>query len=434
MKNKIKGLVVTGINRGRIIGPCLLFFLSCCLAVSFAFAKPIRKISEIKKTKKGFVLYVYGRPFILRGVVYQPIPVGKNWEYDIFAHKEVIDVDAPLIKALGANVVRFYQPGRDIKKTKEFIHYLYKKYGLYTIMGHWLGFWDNPNYANPAFREYVKQSVLDMVKALKDEPGIIMWVLGNENNFSFGPEHVNPWVTKDLLKIRDPAKRRERQAEIYYSFVDQLAKEIKKIDGRRLVALGNGGWRGLKVAGRVCKYIDIFGLTLFTGRTFGHIWRDMARYSPDKPFFVMEFGADSFDALKRQEDQNIQAEYIKYLWEEIEKNLALGVGRGNVVGGIVFEWTDEWWKSDKFDPKSWFRHDKKGDWSCGGYYHDIAAENNMNMNEEWWGLVALSRKIDPKTGLNRRKPKKAYYVLQRLWTASSLAKKEREMAKAGQLN
>ncbi len=425
MRNNPIITFVKSIKEGRE-GPLFIFlflFLFSIFQTSCGEARET-EISSIKKTSKGCVLYVYGKPFILRGVVYQPVPIGKNWEYDIFSHKEVLKLDAPLIKELGANAVRFYQPGKDIQQTKEFIHILYEKYGIYTIMGHWLGFWNSPNYGDPKFRRKVKQSVLEMVRALKDEPGIIMWVLGNENNFSFGPENINAWITKDLLKIRDPAKRRERQAEIYYSFVDEIAKEIKKIDGKRLVALGNGGPRGLDVAGKVCKNIDLVGVTLFTGKSFGHIWRDMKRFFPDKPFFVMEFGADSFDSLHREENQDIQAEYIADLWREIERNLAASTGRGNVVGGIVFEWTDEWWKSDPYDPKAWYRHDQRGDWSCGGYYHDIACDNNMNMNEEWWGIVALSRKIDPDTGLNVRRPKKAYKVLKQLWTSSILAQKE----------
>ncbi len=426
MKSKHASIIEkVGIRRAV----ALLIFL---LALSPFFlwgvsTKDSKKISFIKKTPKGCVLYVYGRPFIIKGVVYQPIPIGKNWSYDIFSHPELLDVDGPLLKELGANVVRFYQPGKDIEATKRFINTLYEKYGIYTIMGHWLGFWENPNYADPAFQEYVRTSVLDMVRKLKDVPGIIMWVLGNENNYSFGPENVNPWITQELLKIRDPAKRREKQAEIYYSFVDQLAKEIKEIDPSRVVALGNGGTRGLDVAGRVCKHIDLLGLNLFTGKSFGHVWRDVARYCPGKPFFVMEFGADAFDSLHKREDQEIQAEYIASLWREIERNIAAGTGRGNVVGGIVFEWTDEWWKSDVFDPKSWWRHDKKGDWSCGGYYHDIACEMNMNMNEEWWGIVAVSRKKD-KSGINIRKPRKAFYVLKDLWNSPTLAQREKALA------
>jgi len=373
------------------------------------------KISEIVPTNNGQqILSVYGRPFVIKGVVYQPIPPGKNWEFDFFKQgKRLADVDGPLIKQMGANVIRFYCLSPDIEAAKQFIRYMYEEYGIYTIMGNWLGFWNSPNYADGTFRSYVKQEVLNMVRQLKDEPGIIMWVLGNENNFSFGPENVNVWTTPELIKERDPMKRREEKARIYYSFVNELAGMIKQMDPSRVVALGNGGTRFMDIAGDECKNVDIAGLTLFLGKSFGHVWRDM-HHMWKKPFFVMEFGADSLDAVQKREDEAIQSLYIGELWKEISKNLPGNKGWGNVLGGIVFEWTDEWWKSDHFNPKSWMVHDMKGDWSCGGYYHDIAAPKNLNMNEEWWGIVRISRRKGEK-GINKRIPKKAYYVLKALW-------------------
>jgi len=47
------------------------------------------------------------------------------------------------------------------------------------------------------------------------------------------------------------------------------------------------------------------------------------------------------------------------------------------------------------------------------YYYDIKAEGNKNMNEEWFGIVALSS--DPDGGLDIRSPRKAYYVIREFW-------------------
>ena len=42
-----------------------------------------------------------------------------------------------------------------------------------------------------------------------------------------------------------------------------------------------------------------------------------------------------------------------------------------------------------------------------------AAEADKNMNEEWWGIIGLSTET---TGnINKRIPKKAYYILKKLW-------------------
>ena len=37
----------------------------------------------------------------------------------------------------------------------------------------------------------------------------------------------------------------------------------------------------------------------------------------------------------------------------------------------------------------------------------------MNMNEEWFGIVALSPELE--NGIHKRIPKKAYYVIREFW-------------------
>ena len=60
----------------------------------------------------------------------------------------------------------------------------------------------------------------------------------------------------------------------------------------------------------------------------------------------------------------------------------------------MFEWTDEWWKHDEASPESWKIQDTESNWSNGSYYFDIKAERNMNMNEEWFGISALSEELE----------------------------------------
>ncbi|MDP2043815.1 MAG: hypothetical protein Q8K15_01445, partial [Candidatus Omnitrophota bacterium] len=54
------------------------------------------------------------------------------------------------------------------------------------------------------------------------------------------------------------------------------------------------------------------------------------------------------------------------------------------------------------------------------YYFDIRAEGNKNMNEEWFGIVSLSEQIEH--GLNKRIPRKAYYVIREFWKHPVLKK------------
>ena len=90
------------------------------------------------------------------------------------------------MKKMGVNTVRFYNAGQNPDYVRKVISDLYNLYGIRTIMGHWLGFWNYPApfYADEDFRDNVKRSVLKMVREYKDESGILFWVLGNENNYS----------------------------------------------------------------------------------------------------------------------------------------------------------------------------------------------------------------------------------------------------------
>ena len=203
------------------------------------------------------------------------------------------------------------------------------------------------------------------------------------------------------------------RAKIYYSFVNDLAREIHKIDPNHPVALGNGELIGLEVANEVCPDIDLVGCIIYRGKTFGNLFNSL-KATFDRPIAITEFGADSYDAHKKREDQNMQAYFLESQWRQIYRNLYEDEdGAGNCLGGTIFEWTDEWWKHNEYSPEGWSVHDTGAGWSNGSYYFDIRAENNMNMNEEWFGIVALSPDLE--RGLNKRLPRKSYYVLREFW-------------------
>jgi hypothetical protein len=111
----------------------------------------------------------------------------------------------------------------------------------------------------------------------------------------------------------------------------------------------------------------------------------------------------------------MQAFFLESQWRQIMDNVANAPkGAGNCLGGIIFEWTDEWWKHNMVDPAGWSVQDTESNWSNGSYYFDIQAPKNMNMNEEWFGIIALSAD-EKEFGLDKRVPRKAYYVLRELW-------------------
>lgn len=391
------------------------------LLFSFLFltgmaSRPLPKVRIRKFKNNAYQLLVENKPYFIKGVCYSPVAIGQgNSEANFWQDpNQPWKVDGELMRQMGVNTARFYQPPEDPEAGKKVVSDLYQLYGIRSIMGSWLGFWEYPcpSYADTAFRERIKKEVLDMVRAYKDEPGILLWILGNENNYSFS-ERVNPWPFPGSDQISDIRERSSRRANIYYSFVNELAKEIHKIDPDHPVALGNGELISLEEAAKTCPDLDMAALIIYRGKTFGNLFKSL-RMSWDKPVILSEFGADSYDAYLKKEDQNMQALFLESQWKEIFKNSYPNKdGARNCLGGTMFEWTDEWWKHNESSPETWRAHDTESNWSNGSYYFDIKAERNMNMNEEWFGITALSEEIEQ--GINKRIPRKAYYVLRDFW-------------------
>ena len=410
--------------RTQTIGLRMRRFLGIVLLVGIFVATagmgPALRGKVYIKTLEGrhYQLIADGRPYVVKGVCYNPVPIGQTHDYDFWNDpKEPWLLDGALMQKMGVNTVRFYQPGDDLEATKRVVRALYEKFGIRTMMGHWLGFWNYPApfYDDPAFRQKVKDDVLAMVKALKDEEGILFWCLGNENNLSFGG-NINPWSSERIDRMEDPRRCLLARAEVYYAFVNDIAKAIHKVDPDHPVAMGNGETVCLDVAREHAPDVDILGVIMYRGKTFGNIFASL-RSTYDKPLVFVEFGADAYNAVTQEEDEDMQAFFLKSQWSEILANVAGKTeGEGNCLGGAAFEWTDEWWKHD--EGAAALRHDTASNWSNSAYYMDIKAERNMNMNEEWFGIVRLSE--EKESGVDKRTPRKAYYEIRELWKGESI--------------
>ncbi|MDD2680160.1 MAG: hypothetical protein PHO03_05140 [Candidatus Omnitrophica bacterium] len=409
-----RGRFTIGLRTVPIVIVVFLFFLSGCQARPKVYIKQLRN--------KDYQLMVNGRPYVVKGVCYNPISIGKNHEYDWWSDPgKLWLVDGKLMHEMGVNTIRIYQPPEDLEKAKVVIRELYEQYGIRTIMGDWLGFWEYPCpfYADKKFRDKIKKEVLEMVSALKDEPGLLLWILGNENNYScLASGGVSPWSSEEIDREPDPQKQKALRAKYYYSFINEIAEEIHKIDPGHPVALGNGELAGLEYANQFAQSVDLVACIIYRGKTFGILFKSL-KATFDKPVLISGFGADCYDAYLKKEDQHMQAFFLDSQWRQIYENLAGNKkGAGNCLGGTMFEWTDEWWKHNPDSPEGWSVHDTASNWSNGSYYYDIKAEGNKNMNEEWFGIVSISK--DPAGGLDLRTPRKAYYVIREFWKQPQL--------------
>ncbi|MEZ4684624.1 MAG: glycosidase [Bacteroidia bacterium] len=363
---------------------------------------------SIDRSNEGMKLMVDGKPFMINGMNWDYFPIGTNYSYSLWNQpddiiKAALDAEMQLLSNMGVNTVRQYtgvQP--------KWIRYIYEKYGIYTMLNHSFGRYGltidvawvpNTEYGDPRTRELLLSEVTAMVKEYDGTPGLLMYLLGNENNYGLFWEGAE---TEDI-PIED--RKSTKRAEAMYKLFNEGAVEMKKISTNVPVAMCNGDLLFIEIIVDECKDIDIFGTNMYRGVSFGDAFQRV-KDLVNKPIMFTEFGADAFNALENQEDQKSQAYYMVGNWKEIYENAA-GLGKsGNSIGGFTFQFSDGWWKYGQTSGLS--DHDNNASWSNGGYQSDFKAGQN-NMNEEWFGICAKGPTNG--RGLYTLYPRAAYYAL-----------------------
>jgi beta-glucuronidase len=383
-------------------------------------------------TNGHWQMFVGNKPFVIRGVSYNVVPVGRSpdngtlvvhrdWmledenkngkidgPYDSWVDvnrnnrqdpKERVVGDFRLLHDMGANTIRLYHH----EYNKPLLRDLYSRYHIRVMIGDLLGAYtvgsgadwsEGTDYNDKDQRRDMLESVREMVESEKDEPYLLLWVLGNENNFGNG---------NNCRKF----------PEAYYSLVNEAAILIKSLDGNHPVALANGDLTFIETAAALCPDVDIFGVNAYHGRhgMGDSFWRDI-RDLWKKPVLITEFGAPAYDQYRPEaEGEKEQAEFLRNNWDDIEWNLAAGPGQGNALGGVIYEWMDEWWKSGPaFDPGV---HDKSGQFQ--GPFPDGWSY------EEWYGIVSQG---DGSHSPFLRQLRPAYYVFKNdLWNPKKWIKR-----------
>ena len=364
---------------------------------------------SIVNNEKGMKLVVNGEPFIINGMNWDYIPIGSNYSYNFWAKsdsfiKAALDSEMGLLQNMGVNVIRVYtgiQP--------KWVQYIYENYGIYTMLNHSFGrygltidgaWMSNTEYSDPKARELLLKESLQMVKDFKDTPGLLLFMLGNENNYglSWGGAETEdiPIETEGTVITR---------ARAMYKLMNEAVLEMKKLDPDHPVAICNGDLLYLELVAEHCKDIDIYATNMYRGVSFGDAF-DRVKKELNKPVMFSEFGSDAFNALNNKEDQKMQAYYMVNNWKEIYANAA-GLGKANnSIGGFTFQFSDGWWKRGQ--TKDLDIHNTEASWLSKGYGLDTENGSN-NMNEEWFGICAKGKSNE--RGLYDLYPRAAYYAL-----------------------
>ncbi|MEM1319252.1 MAG: glycoside hydrolase family 2 TIM barrel-domain containing protein [Bacteroidota bacterium] len=357
---------------------------------------------------EGLKLVVNGKDFMVNGMNWDYFPVGTNFNYSLWKQSDdviraALDKEMSLLKNMGVNTVRQYT-GVPAK----WITYIYEKYGIYTMLNHSFGRYGltlngawvaNTEYADPLTRDLLLREVREMTKEYSNTPGLLLYLLGNENNYGLFWEGAE---TEDI-PIED--RKSTVRARAMYKLFNEAAVEMKGIDRSHPVAICNGDLLFLDIIAQECQAFDIFGTNMYRGVSFGDAFQKV-RLEYDKPILFTEFGGDAFNAVENQEDQFSQAHYMVGNWKEIYQNAA-GLGQaGNSIGGFTFQFSDGWWKYGQ--TKNLSVHDNNASWANGGYMSDFV-EGENNMNEEWFGVCAKGP--TNQRGLYDLYPRAAYYAL-----------------------
>jgi hypothetical protein len=380
-------------------------FLFLCLTIvngitAVAAPGPTSK-SEVSRLKgnihiDGRQMLVDGRPFILKGICYNPVRKGGIFPDSLITihpteeDLAVIERDFQMMRAAGINTIRSYIPILDTK-----VLALLKKYELRTIV-------PVLNNAKNSFNQ-----VSSILSTLKDEPSTLIWEIGNEWNYNFFYTHDEPTYmgltsSIELLKnTADYIRMRDVTHPISTSIGD--LPENKPIEDH---PEDPTFWELVNY-----KNIDLYGINVYDGLTFGNRLTRWGNIN-SKPLYLSEFGATAYNvnvgsAIDPKtgktigaEDENSQADAVCSLVQQVIQNLSALNSKNVLVGGCLFEWNDEWWKSDNKSPGT----------------HDTTSANQSNeiagpypdhlFHEKWFGILDIDRN-----------PRAAYRELTRLYSA-----------------
>jgi hypothetical protein len=382
-------------------------FLQIFLIISVSLSAQSGRVG-VEDKEDGWRLLVDGEPFMVNGMNWDYFPIGTNFSYSLWNQsddfiKKALDDEMSLLKNMNVNTIRVYtgiQP--------KWITYIYETYGIYTMLNHSFGRYGltldgawvlNTEYSDPLTKELLLKEVKELAEAYKNTPGLLLYLLGNENNYGLFWEGAE---TEDIpMEDRESTQR----ARHMYQLFNEAAIEMKKIDPNHPVSICNGDLLFLDIIAEECKDVDILGINVYRGMSFTDMF-DKVKNEYGKPVLLTEFGSDAFNAQTMEEAQQEQAIYDVANWKEIYENAA-GIGKaGNSLGGFTFQFSDGWWKFGQ--TRNLEVHDANASWENGGYAFDhIPGENNMN--EEWFGICAKGP--TDSHGFYQLFPRAAYYAL-----------------------
>lgn len=147
---------------------------------------------SVVTNEKGMKLVVDGKDFMINGMNWDYYPIGTNYSYSLWSQsddviKAALDSEMGLLKNMGVNTIRQY-----VGIPSKWVKYIYDNYGIYTMLNHSFGRYGltikgtwipNTRYSDAGTRKLLLAEVKAMVEEYKNTPGLLLFLLGNENNY-----------------------------------------------------------------------------------------------------------------------------------------------------------------------------------------------------------------------------------------------------------
>ena len=313
--------MISNFSNIKIIQLFTLLFIS--LSLSFCQTHEVL----VRTNEHGNALIVNGEKFIINGMNWDVIPIGKDavsadfWKSSDEIIKLGLDHEMSLLRDMNINTIRHYS---DIPP--KWIEYIYKNYGIYTMINHSFGRYGmaidgewNPitDYSNSKMQKILLSEIESMVKEYKNTPGLLLYLLGNENNYGLF------WSGAETEDFPEEEAKKMAVGEKYgrpmYRLMNEASKIIKKLDSNHPVAICNGDNLFIEIIAKECVDIDILGVNSYRGASFTDLFKSVKEVL-NKPLLFTEFGADAFNAVTSSENQKPQAKYLLENWKEIYAN------------------------------------------------------------------------------------------------------------------
>ncbi len=308
--------------------------------MSLIFALLTQSLDVNKVKIENNKLNVNGIEYFIKGICYDPVPIGKtNRNFNR------IDKDLILMQEAGINTIRVYSPIDNLDILNKI-----DEAGIKVITSF--------GYNQNGYYDILNGTYIDYINKYKDHNAILLWELGNEYNYH--PE----WFNMNI--------------DNWYLAMNNAAKKIKQIDKNHPVSTAHGEIPNNK-AREMGSNIDIWGINVYRWDDPTPLIGEWEKVS-DLPLYFSETGSDSYmtkdyNEFKKGINEDAQAAANHKIIKNVFKM------KDRITGLIIFQFVDGLWKAGNPEIQD-----------IGGW-----APNSMGVpydgspNEEFWGIVDINR-------------------------------------------